>query len=140
MGSYETDFMSDHLLPTPALASAAGGLETYHTGLAKAGAARGVPMQWCMPTAAQVLTTVDKPAVTNGRASVDFACEGPLNTTEGDAHWTPGYMMGIPSLLFWAVGLPPSKDAVWTRKHEAGAPPSCGVRLLSGCDQLWRED
>ena len=86
MAAYETDFMSDHWIPTVALANNTGGLNKYLSGLSVAAAAAGVPMQWCMPTAGIVLAAADKPAVTNARASVDFACEGPLalNTT-----WAP---------------------------------------------------
>ena len=40
--------------------------------------------------------------------------------------WAPGYTIGAGGLLFWAAGLAPSKDAVWTTVHEPGAPPSCG--------------
>ena len=123
MSAYETDFMSDHWLPTPALANTTAGLPRYLNGLAAAGAAAGVPMQWCMPTAGIVLASVGKPAVTNGRASVDFACEGPLGM---NTSWAPGYTIGAGGLLFWAAGLAPSKDAVWTTAHEVGAPPSCG--------------
>ena len=40
--------------------------------------------------------------------------------------WAPGYTIGAGGLLFWAAGLAPSKDAVWTAVHELGAPPPCG--------------
>ena len=58
--------------------------------------------------------------MTNGRASVDFACEGAPGMK---TPWAPGYTIGAGGLLFWAAGLAPSKDAVWTTVHEPGAPP-----------------
>jgi hypothetical protein len=117
--SYETDFMSDHLLPTPALQNSTSGLPMFLSGMAGAGAKLGLPMQWCMPTAGIVLAAVDKPAVSNARASVDYAEEWPLasNTTSS---WDPNYMIGAAGLLFWAVGVPPSKDGVRTTAREPG--------------------
>ena len=118
--SYETDFLSDHLLPTPALQNNTVGLNALLAGMAEAGAKVGLPMQWCMPTAGTVLVAVNKPAVTNARASVDFAEELPLNSNS-TSKWTPNYMIGAAGLLFWAVGLPPSKDGLWTTAHQPGS-------------------
>lgn len=125
MGAYETDFLSDHLLPTPGLAGLHSGLADYFSGMAQAGLEADIAMQWCMPTAGIVMSSIDKAAVTNGRASVDYACEGPqdMNVT-----WMPNYFVGVAELLFWTVGLAPSKDIFRSRAHEGGGPPSCGYQ------------
>jgi hypothetical protein len=123
MASFETDFMSDHLLPTPALSNNTQGLPLYLSGMAAAGAALNTPMQWCMPTAGLVLFAANLSAVTNARASVDYACEGPQAM---NVSWAPNYMIGIPGLLFFAADVTPSKDIFWTRAEEKGAPVNCG--------------
>ena len=41
--SFETDFLSDHLLPTPGLANHTDGLRLYHEGLTKAAYERSIP-------------------------------------------------------------------------------------------------
>jgi uncharacterized membrane protein (Fun14 family) len=43
--------------------------------------------------------------MTNGRVSTDYATENAPNSS-----WAKTYNIGIGSLLFWAVGLAPSKD------------------------------
>lgn len=115
--------MSDHWLPTPALASDVDGLATYIDGLGRAGLDSGVPMQFCMPTAGIALHAARLPAVSNLRVSVDYACEGPadLNTT-----WPANFAIGIGSSLFAAVGIVPSKDVLWTRSHQPGMISVCG--------------
>ncbi|EDQ87480.1 uncharacterized protein MONBRDRAFT_33304 [Monosiga brevicollis MX1] len=123
MASFETDFMSDHLLPTPLLFTSGDSLETYLAGLGQAALDAGIPMQWCMPTAGVVLAAVNKPAVTNVRVSVDYACEGPLNLP---VSWAPNYMIGVGGLLAEAVGVVPSKDIFRTRSHVEHDLPECG--------------
>jgi len=125
MTAFETDFMSDHMLPTPGLANTTRGVPAYLQGIANAGLATGTPMQWCMPTAGIVLSAVDKPAVTNARASVDYACEGPLPTTM-NVTWRSNYQIGNAGHLFWAAGVPPSKDIFRTTSRQPGGPASCG--------------
>lgn len=80
LASYEVDFMSDHLLPTPGLANTTSGLPTFFRGIDAAAATAGVPTQWCMPTAGLVLASAALGSVTNARASVDYATEGSVVT------------------------------------------------------------
>ena len=108
--------MSDHFLPTPALANTTSGLPTYLGGLAAAGAKRGVPMQWCMPTTGIVLFASGQKAVSNARATVDYAVEDEI------ANWRENYAVGGPGLIFWAAGVPPSKDITWTTAREPTCP------------------
>ena len=123
MTSFETDFMSDHLLGTPGLVNQSGAMLRYLSGLAEAGRRLNVPMQWCMPTAGLVLASTGLPAVTNGRASVDYACEGALSL---NVTWSPNYMIGGPGVLFNAMGLTPSKDIFRSHANEQGGPSACG--------------
>lgn len=113
--AYETDFLSDHLLPTPGLAGEVGGLTEFFGGLAQAAAEAGLPVQLCMPTAGVVLASAGWPAMTNGRVSTDYATQSTPNST-----WAKTYNIGIGSLLFWAVDLAPSKDVTWTVPHQPG--------------------
>ena len=114
--SFETDFLSDHLVPTLGMARDPSGLKTYFQGMADAAAGAGLGVQLCMPTAGIVLASQRWPAMTNARASPDYATEAAPGST-----WAKTYNMGIGSLLFWAVGLAPSKDVFWTTPHQPGS-------------------
>ena len=47
-----------------------------------------------------------------------------------NSSWGKTYNIGIGSLLFWAVGLQPSKDVTWTTPHQPGG--ACSVRVSAG--------
>ena len=64
-----------------------------------------IPVQWCMSTPRFILQSLLYPAVTNARASVDFAQDGGGNL----------YRFGYSAPFISAVGLRPSKDGFWTR-------------------------
>lgn len=66
-----------------------------------AGLETNTPIQFCMMQPSDLLNTLRFDAVTNGRASDDYAAE---------SNWD----VGGASLLFWAVGLRPSKDNFWS--------------------------
>ena len=83
--------------------------------MAQAAGAAGLSVQLCMPTAGIVLASAAWPAMTQGRVSTDYATENAPNST-----WAKTYNIGIGSLLFWAVGLQPSKDLTWTTPHQPG--------------------
>ena len=65
--AYETDFLSDHLLPTQGLASDSRGLQQYFDGMAEAAGAAGLSVQLCMPTAGIVLASAAWPAMSTER-------------------------------------------------------------------------
>jgi hypothetical protein len=48
-------------------------------------------------------------------AFLDYATESTPNST-----WAKTYNIGVGSLLFWSVGLAPSKDVTWTTTHQPG--------------------
>ena len=78
-------------------------------------------LQWCMPTAGVVLFSVDLPAVSNARGSVDYATQGRENSSMAST-WPNTYAIGAAGLLFWAVDLPLSKDIIWTTSTQPGSP------------------
>jgi hypothetical protein len=119
MSAFETDFMSDHLMPTPGLRDHVEGLPLYHEGLTKAAAERNLPVQFCMPTVCQVLAAANFPAVTNARVSTDYATER-IPKEAGLDGWVENYVIGMPGLLLWSIGLAPSKDITSTSVHQPG--------------------
>lgn len=126
MTAYETDFMSDHMFATPGLQNRTVGLPLTLSSMAEAGRQQGIPMQWCMPTAATVLSAVNLSAVSNARASPDYAVEGPEAATMS-SNFKNTYEIGAAGLLFWAVDLPPSKDLTWTTPKQPGASSPSGA-------------
>eukprot|EP00943_MAST-04B_sp_MAST-4B-sp1_P004131 g4131.t1 len=124
--AFETDFMSDHLLPTPGFASYVEGLPLYHDGLAKAALDQNLPVQFCMPSICQVLATAKYRAVTNVRVSTDYATEKVPDKTGADG-WVENYVIGIPSLITWAIGVAPSKDIVVTTEMKK---PTGGMQVI----------
>ena len=73
-------------------------------------------MQWCMPTTGIVLFAAGKKSVSNARATVDYAVEDEI------ANWRENFAVGGPGLIFWAAGVPPSKDITWTTAREPTCP------------------
>ena len=69
-------------------------------------------LQWCYATPADVLASLDMPAVTNFRVSFDF-CYG------------NSWDVGASGLLVWALGKHPSKDTLWTTANDRTATPGC---------------
>ena len=69
-----------------------------------------VTIQFCMVPPKFLLKSVQVPAVTNARASIDY---GP-----GNANWR----IGFSSTLIWALGLAPSKDTLWSTVEQPGCP------------------
>ena len=85
----------------------------------KAALERNIPLQFCMPTVCQVLAAANYPAVTNARVSTDYATERIPRESSLD-NWVPTYVIGLPDLLLWSIGLAPSKDIVATTIHQVG--------------------
>lgn len=86
----------------------------WQSGMNAAGLATNTTIQFCMMQPSDLLNTLNFEAVTNGRASGDYA---------GTSNWN----VGGTSLLFWAMGLRPSKDNFWSgdgQKRQPGFAPS----------------
>ena len=88
--------MSELYLGIPEFRRSYDASTTWLRGMGAAGAATQTAIQFCMMHPNDLLTTLELDWVTNGRASPDYA--GPANT-----------FIGSSSLLFWAVGMRPSK-------------------------------
>ena len=110
MVSTELDYMStDYALIQPLRTNVSWGAE-WLGGLSAAGEKLSVPIQFCMAFPRYILQALVLPAVTNGRASVDFQ-----NSAENLE------AMGRSSLFYAALDLPPSKDSFWSSSEAQGA-------------------
>jgi len=79
--------------------------EQWQSGMNQAALDLNLALQWCMTTPTDVLASLDYNAVTNFRVSADF-CYG------------TSYLIGVSSLLPWALGTAPSKDTFWTTDND----------------------
>ena len=86
---------------------------------------RGLPIQLCMTLPSDLMQSLEMDAVTNYRASGDYA--GLAN-----------FDIGGSSLLAWALGLRPSKDNFWTARPpsqvESGLPWPVSSNPGSNCE------
>lgn len=75
--------------------------------MARAAAERRISIQYCLPSATDMLVSLGLPSVVQARASTDYV--DPVgNAAE----------LGGSSLLMGAVGIAPSKDTLWTRSPQ----------------------
>lgn len=112
MSSFEPDFMNQNFNCVPEFVQSTTAISMWQNGMSQAAEARGVSVQWCYATPTDVLAAVDMPAVTNFRVSFDF-CYG------------ESWLIGVSSLLVWALGAAPSKDTLWTTSNNWTAIPGC---------------
>jgi hypothetical protein len=78
--------------------------------MAEAAASLGVTIQYCMPLPRHMLESTKHQPVTNARASGDYH--------PGAENWD----ISVSSLLYWAIGVAPSKDDWWTTEIQPGSP------------------
>eukprot|EP01047_Picozoa_sp_COSAG01_P041260 COSAG01_NODE_3530_length_5964_cov_653.329241_6_plen_113_part_00 len=95
----QVDFMNELYMGIPEFRRTLDAATVWQEGINRAGIAKDVRTQFCMMHPSDLLNTLRFSHVTNGRASPDYA---------SDSNW----FIGGSSLLFWAVGLRPSKGAV----------------------------
>eukprot|EP01052_Picozoa_sp_SAG31_P005511 SAG31_NODE_243_length_19342_cov_12.906459_14_plen_297_part_00 len=93
--------MSELYLGIPEFRRTLDAATIWQQGLNKAAARKKVPVQFCMMQPDDILNTLFLDQVTNGRASGDYA---------GNGNWN----LGGSSLLYWALGIRPSKDNFWS--------------------------
>lgn len=98
---YEVDFMSNLFISVPEFRRTLDAATGWQSGLNTAALETTTPVQWCMMQPSDLLNSVQFDAVTNGRASMDY--EDSANLFVGGA-----------SVLFWSMGLRPSKDNFWS--------------------------
>ena len=84
--------------------------ERWYSGMARAADERGIAIQYCLPSATDMLVSLPYPSVVQARASGDYV------STEANVE-----QLGGSSLLMGAVGIAPSKDTLWTRSPQ---PPT----------------
>ena len=75
----------------------------------------GITIQYCMPLPNFMLHSTLTQAVTNARASGDYRA-GRMQTNVGQS-----------SLLYWALGVAPSKDTWWSSEFQPGNPQYGGA-------------
>jgi hypothetical protein len=81
----------------------------WQAGINQAGIDKDIRTQFCMMHPSDLLNTLWFSHVTNGRASPDYA---------SSSNW----FIGGSSMLFWAVGMRPSKDNFWSADNQPRQP------------------
>jgi hypothetical protein len=112
MASFEPDFMNQNYNCVPAFVESATAAREFQHGMVDAAFAKGVTVQWCYAAPTDVLASLEMPALTNFRVSMDF-CYG------------ESWNVGLSSLIVWAAGSAPSKDTLWTSTNGKFAVPGC---------------
>ena len=98
---YEVDFMSNLFIDVPEFRRTLDSSTGWQRGMNEAGIATNTTIQFCMMQPSDLLNSLQFNAATNGRASDDY---------QGTSNWD----IGGASLLFWAMGMRPSKDNFWS--------------------------
>jgi len=93
-----------------------GAADRWYEGMAKAALERKVAIQYCLPSATDMLISLSLPAVVQARASGDYA--RPLGSD--DKPWGNVVTLGGASLLMGATKMAPSKDTLWTKSPQPG--------------------
>ena len=106
---YEVDFMSNLYIDVPEFRRTLGASNGWQSGMNAAGLSTNTAIQFCMMQPSDLLNSLQFDAATNGRASDDYA---------GGGNWN----IGGPSLLFWALGMRPSKDNFWSSDGQPRQP------------------
>eukprot|EP00038_Savillea_parva_P028861 m.67416 g.67416 ORF g.67416 m.67416 type:complete len:998 (+) comp8438_c0_seq1:47-3040(+) len=102
---FEVDFMSELYLGIPEFRRTLDAATGFLKGMNDAAADAEVPIQFCMMQPSDLLASVELNQATNGRSSDDYV---------GVKNWD----VGESSVLFWALGMPPSKDTFWSTDGE----------------------
>ena len=100
---YEVDFMIDNHLNQPVFREEFGAAERWLAGMNAAAIGQNMSVQYCMALPSDLLVSLQNNAVTNYRASDDYAGSSVTN-----------FNLQTSSLLSWALGLRPSKDVFYT--------------------------
>ena len=95
--AYEIDFLVDFVYGSDAFAANPEACREWLSGMAAAALDLNVTVQYCTATGFDVLQSLEFPAVTNVRTSMDYRDY-------------PNHYVGPAFLLAWALGLKPSKD------------------------------
>lgn len=108
--TYEIDFLDLNFQGSAAMTEDVYAAERWYSGMARAADERRIAIQYCLPSATDMLVSLPYPSVVQARASGDYV------STEENVE-----QLGGSSLLMGAVGIAPSKDTLWTRSPQ---PPT----------------
>jgi hypothetical protein len=122
--TYEIDFLDANFEGCAACFEDVGAADRWYKGMADAALERNITIQYCLPSATDMLASLSYPAVVQARASGDYA------RPEGDeTPWGNVVTLGGASLLLGATNMAPSKDTLWTASPQ---PPTSSDRTHTG--------
>jgi len=100
--TYEPDWLMDHMWEIPYLRKGLYRADDWMQAQSDAATDSGRTMQLCMPGAAHIMATIDLPAVTTVRTSIDYH-----RSISKESYWP---MFHAVNMIAWAVGVWPFKD------------------------------
>ena len=115
--TYEVDFLDKNFRGCASCFEDVGAADRWYAGMARAAYERNVTIQYCLPSATDMLVSLSFPAVVQARASGDYARKPSEAHTPHDNLVT----LGGSSLLLGATRMAPSKDTLWTASPQ---PPT----------------
>ena len=122
--TYEIDFLDANFAGCADCFLDVDAADLWYVGMAKAAGERNVTIQYCLPSATDMLESLSLPAVVQARASGDYA------RPEGNKQpWGNVVTLGGASLLMGATKMAPSKDTLWTASPQ---PNTSSDRTNSG--------
>ena len=109
MKAYEIDFLDSNFQGSASMFESVHSADQWYGGMARAALERGIAIQYCLPSATDMLQALALPAVVQARASNDY-----VNKIDNP------FTLGGASLLMGAVRIAPSKDTLWTASPQPG--------------------
>lgn len=108
--AYEIDFLDSNFAGSSSMFETVYSADLWYAGMADAALERGLVIQYCLPSATDMLQSLRLPAVVQARASADY-----VNVDDNP------HQLGGSSLLMGALAIAPSKDTLWTASPQ---PPT----------------
>jgi len=108
--TYEIDFLDSNFAGSADMFATVDSADKWYHGMADAALERGISIQYCLPSATDMLQSLSLPAVVQARASGDYV------NTQANA-----FEIGGSALFMGAVRIAPSKDTLWTASPQ---PPT----------------
>lgn len=117
MVEYEQDWLITVFRGVAAAQSDVFAADRWLDAMGDAATSLGLSIQYCMALPRFLLKSTQVRAVSNARASPDYA--------PGQSNWA----LGFPSILHWSLGLAPSKDVFWSTTFQQS--PNCSSNSSS---------
>ena len=108
--AFEIDFLESNFKGSASMFETVHSADEWYGGMAQAALEAGVVIQYCLPSATDILQSLRYPSVVQARASDDY-----VNTVLNPQEF------GSSSLLMGALAVAPSKDTLWTTTFQ---PPT----------------